>query len=83
MFLKVFRLSWCIGSNDLKAHFSKFGPVKRTRVAYDYDTGFNKGIGFVFFEDHFDARDLHNTTHAINGKKCEALLGNLAEANER
>jgi len=57
-------LPWDYGKAELKHYFERFGDVRNTRVVYDYETGFNKGIGFVEFQTEASTRAA--TSHKVH-----------------
>jgi len=71
-----------VGSNDLKTYFSKFGTVARAKVLYNYETGFSKGIGFVYFDKDVNVEQLHTANHSLHGKKSTSYLGDSREGKE-
>ncbi len=48
-------LSWDVENEQLKAAFSRFGPLKESLVVTDRTTGRSRGFGFVVFENPVDA----------------------------
>jgi RNA recognition motif-containing protein len=51
---------------DLEEAFSKYGPITKTRVISDRDTGKPRGFGFVSFENVRDAEEALNGMHGFN-----------------
>ncbi len=48
-------LSWDTEGEQLKAAFSRFGPLREATVVADRDTGRSRGFGFVTYENPADA----------------------------
>ena len=63
-------LSYDITEDDLQLLFEEFGPVVRTNIIKDRDTGNPKGFGFVEMENQADGQkaieDLDGT--AVKGR---------------
>ena len=63
-------LSYDTTENDLQQMFEEFGPVVRTNIIKDRDTGNPKGFGFVEMENQADGQkaieDLDGT--AVKGR---------------
>ena len=63
-------LSYDITEDDLQQLFEEFGPVVRTNIIKDRDTGNPKGFGFVEMENQADGQkaieDLDGT--AVKGR---------------
>ena len=49
-------LSYDIAEEDLQQLFEEFGPVVRTNIIKDRDTGNPKGFGFVEMENQADGQ---------------------------
>ncbi|XP_031621606.1 SRA stem-loop-interacting RNA-binding protein, mitochondrial-like [Contarinia nasturtii] len=67
--LYVSDLPWTVSTRELEHYFSKFGTVIAAKVAFNYETGFSKGIGFVRFSAvQAYSKALKAEAHVIDGK---------------
>ncbi|KAG4069650.1 hypothetical protein HA402_014673 [Bradysia odoriphaga] len=67
--LFVRNLPWTVSSVQLKEYFSGFGHVSSASVAWDKQTGMNRGYGFVSFSLN-EVRDtvLQQKVHTLHGR---------------
>uniref|UniRef100_A0A3Q3FNW4 RRM domain-containing protein n=1 Tax=Kryptolebias marmoratus TaxID=37003 RepID=A0A3Q3FNW4_KRYMA len=61
-----------IEEQHLTDYFSQYGPVEKSEVISEKETGKKRGFGFVYFSDH-DAADKAVVVkfHTVNGHKVE------------
>lgn len=70
----VVGLPWITGSKELMNYFQQFGPVIKSNVVFDRDTGLNKGYGFVYFENPESIQTVfQKQDHLIDGKKVKIM----------
>eukprot|EP00897_Mesotaenium_endlicherianum_P003041 jgi/Mesen1/2765/ME000170S01873 len=62
-----------ITEDDLKAYFSKYGPVTEYQVMQDHATGRSRGFGFVTFDSDQVVEDVlaHGKMHELGQKQVE------------
>ncbi len=65
MKLFIRNLNYQTGEPDLEALFAEVGPVVRTSLARDRETGASRGFGFVEFENADDAKQAIHQFHGI------------------
>jgi nucleolar protein 4 len=54
--LFIRNLPFTTTDEDLRDHFSQFGPIRYARIVYDPTTEQSKGVGFVCFIQHDEAQ---------------------------
>lgn len=78
-FLKLFvgNIPWTVANNDLRLHFSKFGPVVQSSVVFDHNVGMSKGYGFVIYgnKEGYNAA-LKASEHRIDGRNVNVEPAN-------
>lgn len=64
--------------------FSQFGPLIRTKIIYDNETGESKGFGFVHFECFFSATFAHSqlNRYEIAGKILKVAYADRTAADK-
>lgn len=76
-------LSWESTSDDLRSHFSKYGPIVEATIKTDTTTGRSRGFGFVLFADESSVDlSINDKDHVLNGKKIDpkrAVPGGVLE----
>ena len=75
MDIYVANLPYSATEQDLSELFSAFGPVKRTTIVKDRETGRSKGFGFVALADESQVQP---AIEAINGSEMQ---GRVIKAN--
>lgn len=60
-------LNWDTSEDDLKAYFTKYGPVVSVQIRKDRE-GKSKGYGFVDFEKASSIAEVLATRHILDGK---------------
>lgn len=60
-------LNWDTSEDDLKAYFSKYGPIISVQIRKDRE-GKSKGYGFVDFENASSITEVLATRHILDGK---------------
>ncbi len=75
MDIYVGNLPYTATEEELAELFSSFGPVKRTTIIKDRETGRSKGFGFVVLEDE---SKVEGAIEAINGTE---MGGRILKAN--
>lgn len=78
--LFVGNLSWGTTSESLKAFFEQVGPVAKSDVIKDRDTGRSRGFGFIEMEN---PEDNEKAIVALNGQNLDGREITVNEARER
>jgi len=73
-------LSWNTSSDDLRAAFSRFGPIQEATVIMDRTTGRSRGFGFVSFENAAEAAEAVKT---MNGAELDGRTLKVNNAESR
>jgi len=75
-------LAWETTADDLRAAFSKYGPVTDAVILMDRGTGRSRGFGFVVMESH---KDTAKVIAAMNGTELHGrtLVVNVASERQR
>ncbi|KAH0471472.1 MAG: hypothetical protein KVP17_001963 [Porospora cf. gigantea B] len=58
-----------VWDDDMRSHFSKFGPVHEVRVVVDHSSGRHRGFGFVTLTDEATYNDILAQDHLVKGRK--------------
>lgn len=67
--LYVSNLPWTVGHATLNEYFTDFGPVIRSDIVFNKETGFSRGYGFVKFEfTHSYVKALQTENHMLEGR---------------
>jgi RNA recognition motif-containing protein len=67
--LYVSKLPWTVCRDQLTRYFQKFGEVSAASIAFDWETGFSRGFGFVQFKEDSAASAALRVSHEIAGTK--------------
>ncbi len=77
MNIYVGNISYGMTDGALKALFTQFGEVTRSRIVTDRETGRSKGFGFVEMQN---AEDGYRAISQLNGKEIEGRALRVNEA---
>lgn len=60
--------------DQLTRYFQKFGEVSAASIAFDWETGFSRGFGFVQFKEDSAASAALRVSHEIAGTKVDVKV---------
>lgn len=68
--LKLFvgNVPWTVANQELRLHFSKFGPVVQSAVVFDHQVGLSKGYGFVIYGNKEGYNAALKAHHRLDGR---------------
>ncbi|XP_036286137.1 SRA stem-loop-interacting RNA-binding protein, mitochondrial [Pipistrellus kuhlii] len=64
------KIPWTASSSELREHFAQFGHIRKCILPFDRETGFHKGMGWIYFSSEEELQTaLQNDSHVIDGVK--------------
>lgn len=79
----VGNLSYEVSDDDLRELFAEYGPVEKSNVIRDRDTGSSKGFGFVEMERQADAEKAIKELNGSSVKGREIKVNQARPREER
>uniref|UniRef100_A0A8C2VBZ1 RRM domain-containing protein n=1 Tax=Chinchilla lanigera TaxID=34839 RepID=A0A8C2VBZ1_CHILA len=71
----VRKIPWTAKSSELREYFAQFGHIRKCVVPFNRETGFHKGLGWIYFSSQEELQNaMQHENHIIDGVKVNASL---------